>query len=574
MNSWRFTVAAALALFALVACSQAPTAQPTTSPPQASNPTAVVQPTASASPQAGGKTATMLVGNWGNGLFDPAKSDDETLKYHRLISAFVVEGDGTGGGLTPGVAKSWEMSPDGTVWTLTSNSGITAHNGEEINIDDIWWSLESRYGDIGKERSTSERLYAPMLGTTAITEKVEKVGDTVVVTMTEPKFDWPFRHSSNGVDASAIVIPQDYWNEVGGSEGYEENPVGAGPFRLISHRPQQEVVLEAFEDYYFHPGNGFPEDRRAKVDGLTVQIVSEPSTRSAALQAGQADVIEANILMLGDINNAGGKVVYAKESSYAFVTTTNCWDPELWCYKKEVRQALEYAVDKQAIVDTLFGPEAAAVKGWTFVTPSSFGYVPGVTDPRPYDPEKAKELLAQAGYPDGQGIPPFNVHTWAAGDVPFMPEVAQILSDSWNQLGLRSEVVVGDSTSIRAAVVEQRIPGDLIVRTNEARYLGLGITRENYGDPPSYDGRVCDPPSVPECKELGTIVNEKMVAINPDMQALEKSFQEAYIAMREANWQWSPFYANLPWGLGPRVENYEPWTLVPYVTAIWTLELK
>jgi len=91
-----------------------------------------------------------------------------------------------------------------------------------------------------------------------------------------------------------------------------------------------------------------------------------------------------------------------------------CFRSEFPCSKKEVRQALDYAIDKTVIRDQLYGgPEVFQTKGWAHTTPSSIGYSPDL-DPFPYDPDKARQLLAQAGYPGGQGFGKVILNTWVS----------------------------------------------------------------------------------------------------------------------------------------------------------------
>ena len=111
------------------------------------------------------------------------------------------------------------------------------------------------------------------------------------------------------------------------------------------------------------------------------------------------------------------------------------------------------------------------------MTPSTIGYRDGVADPRPHDVEKAKQLLEEAGV----DIPPFDIWTWEAGDLPLQPQLAEVFSTTWNnELGLETKVRTGDATSVRQQWNERKLPGSVLVRTNETRWNGLSITRGMY----------------------------------------------------------------------------------------------
>ncbi|MDO8749557.1 MAG: ABC transporter substrate-binding protein [Dehalococcoidia bacterium] len=517
-------------------------------------------------------TVTELINTAGNGLFDPTRIDEIGLQYGRMFQTSLMEETGKSGGITPGIAKSWEMSPDGKAWTFTIRDGVKAHNGEAINVDDVFGSLDSRFGAVAKVRIAAGELTSTTLTTAQGTQSVEKVDpDKVRITMKEPRPDLAYFLSSAGYGPYGFIIPMDYWNQVG-KDGYEAKPVGVGPFKVVSFIPQQEIVFERFDDYYYQPKNGFPEDRRPKFTRLIQRIVPEAATRSAALQAGQADLIQANLFMLTDIEKAGGKVVYTEETNYLRFIFRDCWTPDMWCYKKEVRQALEYAIDKETLVQQLYGPKIAVVKGWAHVTPNAMGYLPGVTDPFPYDVKKAKELLAQAGFPEGKGLPVIKMYTFQADELPLVVELASAVASGWRkQLGLQIEVVVSDATSFGARSNARQLPGIIEFRPNEARYNGLGITRSQYFSPTSVS-RVCDPVA-PDCVEMAKLVGERMLQ-PADPATLFKNYQEVYTVLRDNSRNGSLFYVNTPWGLGPRVKDYKPWPLMSYTTAIWTLELK
>ncbi|MDO8750270.1 MAG: ABC transporter substrate-binding protein [Dehalococcoidia bacterium] len=553
----------------LVGCTQEATPTPT-KPAVVATPTPVTTPT----PAGGVRSATVteLVSTAGNGLFEPARIDEIGLQYGRMLHTFLMEGTGQSGGVIPGIAKSWEMSPDGKAWTFTIRDGVKAHNGEEINVDDVWGNLDSRFGTVAKARiAAGEISLGTNLTTASGTQSVEKIApDKVRITMKGPRPDMAYFLSSAGNLPLGFIIPMDYWNQVG-KDGYEAKPVGAGPFKVVSFIPQQEIVFERFDDYYYQPKNGFPEDRRPKFTRLVQRLVPEAATRAAALQAGQADLIQANLFMLKDIEKAGGRVIYTPEATYLRMAFRDCWTPAMWCYKKEVRQALEYAIDKETLVKQLYGSEIAVVKGWAYVTPNSMGYLPGVTDPYPYDVKKAKELLAQAGFPEGKGLPAINMYTFSADELPLVPELASAVAAGWRkQLGLQIEVVVTDPTSFSQRLANRQLPGIIEFRANEARYDGLSITRAQNAVPTSVT-RVCDA-VVPECAAIAKL-SEKMLQ-PADPATMVKNYQEVYTALREDSRQGGIFYANSPWGLGPRIKDYKPWPLTAYTNAIWTLELK
>lgn len=596
----------AIALLALAACAseeepaeQAPApapAAPTAAPAQPAAPApAPAQPApAMQESELGDNTLTLLVANVGaTGGWDPTRSGgDEFMKVTRYFNCLLVSGGG-GGILLPGVADSWSISSDGRTIDFVIADGIMAHDGSTIDLEDVWWRMEFAFGETSRNRPGVDPT---SLGLADVTESIEKIDDnTLRLVFENPRPDTPFLSSENSQGHDGHIFNADHWKEVTGynaaggdisktdDQGYQNDPSSCGSMKFVSQVPGQKFVLERFDDYFYQPANGYPEDRRPKFRQYITEVVPESATRISALQAGQADMIEANVFMLEDIEGADGQVVYQPEAAYSWIVYVDCWDPELWCYDKRVRQALEYAIDKEAIIDSLYNREMAIAKGWQHVTPSTIGYREGVADPRPYDLDKAKQLLEEAGHPDGEGIPTIEIWTWEAGDLPLQPQLAEVFGQTWrNDLGLDVTVRAGDATSVRQQWNERKLPGSVLVRTNETRWNGLSITRGMYtyaaGAKP---WRICDPEWTsdahpdgdPVCRRLDGLVTEKLVN-EVTVEAWEVNFPEVYGQLREENHAFSPFFVNLPWGMGPRIKpgSWQPWPVVTYNTAMWTIE--
>ena len=420
---------------------------------------------------------TILNGLWGTGPRVPRDAVGEDHNYHRAIHSTWITGNANVQ-MLPGAAESWEVSPDGLTWTITLREGIKFHNGEEATGDDLLFSAEFTWG----EDAVANALSPSITGLAAATEKIEQVGPmSVAVTHDEPKSFFPFRNMSDMSGSfTGVLMPKAYY-ESGGPEGdvgarreaFSDAPVGAGPFRVLEIKPNEQILLERFDEYYYHPDNGLDENRRVRFQTLDLRLVPEPAIRVAALRAGEGDIAEVNLAVAKQVEDAGGRIVYTREGVYIWNIGMGCWKPEHPCYHKEVRHAFDYAIDKEAIMNGLYGgPPTALVKGYARVGVSSLGYEPGL-DPFPFDPEKARELLAEAGYPNGEGFPPFKLWTYPAGEAPFMPELAQLMSDMWKEhLNVDSTVEVTDGARSRELWWGREIDGDWHVRPNEIEWDG------------------------------------------------------------------------------------------------------
>jgi ABC-type transport system substrate-binding protein len=534
-----------------------------------------------------GGHVNLLVTNIGNGKLDPFLTEGEDLKFQRIFQAPLVGGKG-GSELTPSVAQDWSVSADGKVWTFTINVGsIKAHDGKVITRDDVFFNLDSRLGEEAL-RLLETTYYEPRdVALTALIDGVTKgpADDQVQITFNTVRLDFAFNWSENSQGANPMIVPEASMRERAGAtgfEGYETDPVGIGSMRVTDFVLEQKYSFERFDDFFWTPENGYDEDRRVTFDTLTIELVPEPAARLAALRSGDAQLIEANINMIGDIESIdGASVAWQNESSYNLVVYVDCWQETMWCYRKEARQAAEHAIDKDLIVNDLYTPEAVTANGFSHVTPNALGWGENLA-PRPYDLEKSYELLKSIGFggpngddgtdANGEQVS-FTVYTWEAGDLPGLPDLAQLYKDFWvDGLGWDVKVVVGDAASTRQQWNNRELPGDVLVRTNEARYDGTSIAQGSYLNK-EIAWRVIDDPALePWASTTTPRVMEGLSDLNPETRHATYNAMWDYL-QEQTHWG-DGFHTNVPWGLGSEIESYEPWSLVPYVTAIWTLKFK
>ncbi len=586
----------AVALAGAVACggaSEAPAPAATSAPAamMAATEAPAAMPAATEAPammaESGGHVTT-LVTNLGNGKYDPFLTEGEDLKFQRIFQVALVGGKG-GSELTPAVAERWEVSDDGLVWTFDiKEDTIQAHNGDTITRDDVFFNLDSRMG-VEAQALLEAGYYEPR--DVAFAERVDSVDkgpadNQVHVTFNTVRLDFAFNWSENAQGADPMIVPESAMRactEGIGFSCYEDNPIGIGAMTVNKGDSilKQKYSFEKFEDFFWHPGNGYDEDRRVGFDTLTLEVVPEPAARLAALRAGDAQLIEANINMVGDIENTdGASIAWQKESSYNWVVYVDCWDESLWCWHKEARQAAEHALDKDEIVNGLYSPEAINADSWSHVTPNSLGWGENLR-PRAYDLEKSAELLKSIGFGGETGLDgtdangeqiAFTIYTWEAGDLPLLPDLAQLYKDFWDELGWKVDVVVGDAAATRQAWNNREYPGNVLVRTNEARYDGTSITQGAFNNKAIAWRAIDDPEKEPWASSTTPVVIEGLSDLNAATR--QQSYNEMYAYLHDQAYWGDGFNTNVPWGLGTDVASYEPWSLVPYVTAIWTLRLK
>lgn len=282
------------------------------------------------------------------------------------------------GNLVPGLAESWTVVDDMTL-EFHLRQGVTFHNGEPFNADAVKFSVE---------RMLREDVEAPNRSKFTSIDGVEVVDEyTVRLLLNRPDgtlFD--------SLTSRLAMLPPGYLAQVG-DEGFATAPVGTGPFTFVEWMPDDHVTLAANENYWEGSYKGQPG-----VATVIFRPIPEGATRLAELQTGGIDVMQdLSTDQIAAAEAAGMEVLPHQTFQFAYVFFVTD-DESLPMHDVRVRQALNYAVDVDAIIDNLLGGYGTRIA--SPVGPGCLGYDPAV-EPYPYDPARAVELLTEAGYPDG-----------------------------------------------------------------------------------------------------------------------------------------------------------------------------
>ena len=314
---------------------------------------------------------TTLVPAW----FDPAEMIQQTPFMVLYATHDALVKPMPGNRMAPSLAESWSVSADGLVYEFVLRKGVKFHNGELVTADDVKFSFE-RYRGI-YARTLKERVAAietPDPGRVRI----------------RLKSPWPDFMTYYGARASGAgwIVPRKYVEKVG-DDGYKKAPIGSGPYRFVSFTPGVELVLEAFDGYW----------RKAPhVKRLVLRVVPDHTTRLAALKRGDADVA---YLISGElaeeVRRTPGLSIKAVFPSNHWLILADMWDPKSPWHDTRVRLAANVALDRKTLNE-------AATLGLSKITgsivPASFDFF-WQPPAYPYDPGRAKRLLADAGYPNG-----------------------------------------------------------------------------------------------------------------------------------------------------------------------------
>lgn len=311
------------------------------------------------------------------------------------------------GNLEPSLALSAEPLTD-TVWEIVLRPDVTFHNGEPFDATSVKATLD-RVRD--PESQSPQTVYVSNIARVDIVDS-----HTIHIETKTPE---------PALIESLLMVPigpVEYIAEHG-LDHYARNPVGTGPFRFVEWQRGERVVLEAYDDHW---------RGRSAIDRIVFRVIPETSSIIAALLAGEVDIIvnvppeQLSVLE----RNRNTKVLETESSRTIAIALPTTKSPFT---DKRVRQALNYGVNVAEIVEFLFDGYAREVP--TFHAPLYFGYNPDL-EPYGYDPQRAKELLAEAGYPNGfDGV----LYT-PVGRYPKDKEVAEVIAGQLQQIGIRLNV--------------------------------------------------------------------------------------------------------------------------------------
>jgi peptide/nickel transport system substrate-binding protein len=496
---------------------------------------------------------TFMVGGWEAGRMFPLHIVSHV--YGMTLHGFLVSSNEKRE-LVPGIATQWEVSEDGNTWTVKIREGVKFHDGRTLTAEDVEFTWLQGWGPGALEKSTSSSNQSMARNVL----KIEQTGpDQVSITTKIVDSGFPYYISDITGSVQGVVLPG--WDPAKIHDdamlaAYDRNPNAAGIMKLVRHVPAEVMEFERFDDYY-------NRETRVPFQSLDLRLVPEEATRLAALRAGEADIAPVSLGARKQVEDGGGRLVFSAEGSY-IQGEIWCYKPEVPCTKTQVRQALALALDTRVFQDKLWGPEVFVPKGWAWVTPSSIGYSPEL-DPV-YDPEKARALLAEAGYPEGQGFPTLQINTWNSRAVPFLPESAQLAADMWkSELGIPVEVRVGDEAALKKGRLGD-LHGQVLWRDNETRIDGSSTVRSSFGTP-DHAARQTDDPAI------FALSAEALGTIDPAMRqaAYNKLYRELKV---EQQYRLGPGYINLPWGVAPRIVEWSPFPMAFWPSGLHTIVLE
>ncbi len=427
---------------------------------------------------------------------------------------------------TPSLAESWEWADDFTSITFNMRPGTTFHNGDSVTTEDVKFTFENYSG------AQADILHGVYSGIDLVDPS------TIRFNFSEPFLDFLLLYGTFSSGAG-FVVPSAYYQEVG-NEGFIQAPIGAGPYKLLEEIPGDSLRFEAFENYH----------RPVHVKDFTMRSVQESTTRLALLEAGDVDISY----------NIAGELIPRVESNEDLVlvptnTTAVFWlefphmhNPDNPFNDVRVREAVGLALDRQAISD-------AETNGHS--KPSNYWIPPNILLAPPHqapeeDLEKARQLMADAGYADG-----FEVE-WLT-PIPNYFSLGERVISQIGRIGITARL----QTMERGTFFDRLAEGDTWEGRNEPwgtenqiLLIGTGTAGAFIARYDAYVG--CEAPSSRMCDpEIDALTDQYKASVDPSER--EQLAADSQALLSERFYKIPIYWFSFINAVGPRIANRDNW---------------
>ncbi len=418
-------------------------------------------------------------------FFDPIQttgSSSQWTVYYALHDALIKSMPGNPMALS--LAEKWSVSPDGKVYEFKIREGVKFHNGDPLTAEDVKFTFERFKG-----------LFAESLKQKVA--RIEIVNPLLIRFVLKAAWpDFMTYYAGTAVTGANWIVPKNYIGKVG-DVGFQKNPVGAGPYRFVRFKSGEELVLEAYEQYWRKMPN---------VKTIRMKLVPEASTRFAMVQTGEADI---SFYLKGALQHKARndpKLQFSPSPSPSifYLVPHDQWVPKSPWADVRVRKAVSLAMNRKMMVETT--DYGAGITGG--ICPNDFLYTLRI-EPDPYDPKKAKALLAEAGYPNGFDAGVLNGQS-------MFPETLDIIANYLQAVGVRVKVKKWEKAAYHTAMVKGQMTGLALDSTGAG---GTAVTRLERAMDTMGKGRYPDIDALWE-KQKTEVNEKKRTAMLHDIQRL------------------------------------------------------
>ncbi len=523
-----------LSLLVVVACGSSATSEPE-APAATAVPAATAAPTAEpASVSAPAKVvpAGNMTLAWHSGLsstwLDPQDNPAMATPYNFAYALHDALVKTMPAGLnTPSLAENWEWAEDFSSITFNMRPGIKFQNGEDITTEDVRFTFENYSGaqaDLLQSSTSSIDVIDP---------------STIQFNFNEPFLDFLLVYGTFSSGAG-FVMPQKYYQEVGGSEGFIREPIGAGPYKLIEEAPGDSLTFEAFEDFH----------RPVHIKDFVMRSIQEPTTRLALLEGGDVDIAY----------NISGELIERVESNSDLLlvptlTTTVFWlefpgvhDSSNPFSDVRVREAVSLALDRQAISEAETAGHSKPADYWI---PPNILLAPPLAAPQE-DLDRANALMADAGYADGIEV------EWLS-PIPNYFSLGERVISQIRRIGINAKL----QTMERGTYFDRLEQGDTIEERTEAWGQGNQILLIGTGTAGAFIARFkayvgCDAFASRMCvPEIDDVITRYEASVDPGER--EQLAAQANSMLAEGFYKVPIYWFSFINAIGPRIANRDQW---------------
>lgn len=315
-----------------------------------------------------------------------------------------------------GFAKSWQVSADNKTWTFKVRDDVVFHNGDKATARDVQFTIEfarrpnSLYASAAQLRTDVARIDVPD-------------DQTLVVHLNNPDVFFHTRYLSNlGNTMLNYLLPKAYI-EAKGEEYFNQNPIGSGPYKVSKIDVNQSLQYASAGKHWLYGTPAFQSTQW--------QLVPEESTRVSLLKTGKADVINISRQGVADLQKSGFNLFEKKDSYVALLQINQQWMEGNPLSVVKVRQALDAAIDRQAICDTFLLGQATPTVDFPVMS-WDYAYKPHpVTS---FDVSHAKQLLSDGGYPNGFDL---DMYIYMRPGLPEAPDIMENIATNWEKAGVK-----------------------------------------------------------------------------------------------------------------------------------------
>lgn len=333
------------------------------------------------------------------------------------------------------IANKWETSKDQLKWTFYIRDGVKFHNGDPLTNEDIKYTLEQDASKKNNAGSQSDFM--------AYIEKVETAApNKVIVKLRKP---WPtFLTSISPLSGAEGMVQPKKYIEKNGDDYFMKHPVGSGPYKFSEWKEGNYIKLEALDKHW---KVGSP-----KYKYLTFKLVPEQGARVAGLREGTLDVIPVSLSETKDLMKDGFVLQQKKDGLFIALMWLGQYKKEYPTNNKKVREALILAMNKNAIVKNILLNQGQVVGSSMAMFTWAIEYKP--YPPTPFNPELAKKLLAEAGYPNGFTLYLYSFVTM----LPEVPLIDQAIASNLEAIGVKVKILEMDYSAFKPVWTKKQDP--------------------------------------------------------------------------------------------------------------------